>query len=197
MNNETIKLLENYDSKIKKLDLSGNHINDILDLSKFTCLEILDCCNNYIEQIINLPNSLLELYCDNNQIQLLDNLPPRLKILHCDSNKIQSLDNLPCVLEILKCRYNNEIKNLDYLPVSLKNLDCSFTLLKSLDFLPFTLKELNCIATEITHINIFFNNLELLICDDCVDNLDDFEILYPELNIETDLKRYFFFNTIL
>ncbi len=40
MNEETLKLLETYDSDITKLDISNSNIEGILDLSKFENLKI-------------------------------------------------------------------------------------------------------------------------------------------------------------
>ena len=98
-----------YYSQITALDLSFKNINELPDLSKYTNLKILDC--------------------NNNTITLLNNLPQKLEILNCSNNKITELNNLPQSLKKLSC-VNNIITNLDNLPKSLKKLYCSNNRLK-------------------------------------------------------------------
>ena len=54
----TQKILNNYDFNARKIDISNKNIKGILDLSKFKKIKILDCSNNKITQIINIPSTL-------------------------------------------------------------------------------------------------------------------------------------------
>jgi Leucine-rich repeat (LRR) protein len=111
MNQDSIDLLNRYEPEITCLNITRKKITGILDLSRFTKLEILDCYINDIISIINFPSTLIELHCDVNRITTLDNLPENLKVLNCNSNNIESLDNLPTSLEELICS-KNKIKKL-------------------------------------------------------------------------------------
>jgi len=81
------------------------------------------------KNLIKLPSwvsqcyNLKELNCFNNKITKIQNLPPALEILMCSINKITYLDNLPLTLKELSCE-NNEIANLDNLPSELHKLCC-------------------------------------------------------------------------
>ena len=101
------------DLDITELDISGNGLIKLPDLTKYTKLVKLNCSNNQITSLDNLPHTLIELDCHYNNLTSLDNLPSNIKQLICYVNKITSLDNLPLTLEILNCS-ENPITNLDY-----------------------------------------------------------------------------------
>ncbi len=122
MEEHTIKILNQYSPNITELNISYKNIKGSLDLSKFTKLSKLNCNNNHITSLYNLPSSLTILYCGSNKITSLDNLPSTLTELNCYGNQIKSLDNLPLTLTELYCDYNL-IESLDYLPSSLKILN--------------------------------------------------------------------------
>ena len=61
MNINTVNLLNNYSFDIIKLDLSSKQINGILNLDKFCNLTELNCNENKITNLDNLPNSLIML----------------------------------------------------------------------------------------------------------------------------------------
>ena len=64
-----------------------------------------------------LPNKLQILNCMNNQIIQLSNLPDTLLILECCGNKIKDLpDLLPSNLEILNCDWNELTQLPEQLP---------------------------------------------------------------------------------
>jgi Leucine-rich repeat (LRR) protein len=92
MNNNTIKLLSEYNYKTIHLDISNENVEGILDLKKkkFNKLEELNCSDNKITEIINLPRGLKYLNCSNNQIISLLNLPNNMTGLNCKS-KIPSI----------------------------------------------------------------------------------------------------------
>lgn len=66
----------------------------------------LDCSDNLIEQITNLPSTLKWLNCSSNKLKVLE-LPPNLEYLNCDLNKLLTLTNIPETLKKLSCEHNN------------------------------------------------------------------------------------------
>ena len=93
-------------SSITELDLSCKGLTELPDLSIYPNLIELDCSDNYISNLDNLPLTLEIIYCNSNEIRQLYNLPPNLEILHCGYNKITHLNNLPPNLKELKCANN-------------------------------------------------------------------------------------------
>ena len=61
-------------------------LRQLPDLSRYTKLEELNCSDNMLTQLDNLPSSIIKLYCPTNFITKLDNLPHGLKILNCSNN---------------------------------------------------------------------------------------------------------------
>jgi Leucine-rich repeat (LRR) protein len=148
------------------LDIINNNLPDLscINFDDYPNIKILNCNNNKLISLDNLPISLKNLYCNNNQLTSLDNLPINIKILDCANNQITSLNNLPINLKELYC-WNNQIKLLDNLPINLKKLDCDNNQLKSLDNLPINLKKLYCCNNQIKLLDKLPINLELLYCD--------------------------------
>lgn len=183
----TINLLDKYISNTKILKLIRKNIKGILDLNKFTELEVLNCEFNEITSIINIPKTLKKLFCSHNKINKLDDLPDSLQILSCSNNLINSLDYLPSNVRILDCS-NNLIKTLDKLKRTecdqckdinfisingcdccrLNSLNCSFNNIEKLDKLPNCLQELFCNNNKIREIDNFPNKIKIL---DCSHNL--------------------------
>ena len=60
---------------VVEIDLKYKNLNILPNLSRFTCLQKLECSYNQITQINNLPPFLQILDCSYNQITQLDNLP--------------------------------------------------------------------------------------------------------------------------
>ena len=59
--------------------------------------------------------NLIKLDCQNNEITSLDNLPSGLQHLTCTYNKITSLDNLPLGLQYLD--YSNNLLQYNFVPI--------------------------------------------------------------------------------
>lgn len=118
-----------YFTNMISLGVSGNLIRK-LDVQKLEKLQLLDCSNNEITEMI-LPNDgdMLSLYCGFNQLTTLV-LPPglvKLRSMGCGPNKLTILE-FPKTLtdmDVLDCR-DNELTylNLENLP-SLSYLFCS------------------------------------------------------------------------
>ena len=134
------EFLSNLNDDITKLDISNKGLKILPDLSRFTNLKILNCHNNNIKTLNNLPQYLEELNCYDNLIVRLDNLPMNLKKLNCKNNKIKNLDNLPITLNKLEC-LNNSLSKINYLPNYLEKLNCANNNIKKIYFLPINLKK--------------------------------------------------------
>lgn len=87
----TIQILSEYDLNSIYINISNKNINGLLDVGNYQKLVKLDCSNNRITQIMNLPDSLKYFICENNLIQLMDNLPPNLIEINW---KIKSYKNI-------------------------------------------------------------------------------------------------------
>jgi len=70
------------DYTVTELILSGQNLQVLPDLSLYTNLQRLDCHNNKLTRLDNLPPNLQTLYCSNNQLTRLDNLPSTLRELY-------------------------------------------------------------------------------------------------------------------
>ena len=87
--------LESLDDNITTIDLSCYNLSELPDLTRFNKLKKLDCRDNEITKLNNLPISLQILICGENAITNLDYLPLSLTKLYCFDNKITKLNNLP------------------------------------------------------------------------------------------------------
>jgi len=150
-------LLKKYKYDTKILNITNKNIEGILDLSKFKYLEELDCSNNEINEIINIPTNFNYLNCSNNKITSLLNLPDEMTGLNCKKNKLKELyypfnikpKKYPSNLTHLKFG-NNFINPIDNLPNSLTHLTLGYRFNNPIDNLP----------SSITHLKICgnFNN---------------------------------------
>ncbi len=143
---------------------SGKSVNSIEGVQYFKSLSYLDCSNNQLINLPNLPNSLNILICSSNQLTSLPNLPDSLGNLDCSDNKLTILPNLPNSLTNLDCS-GNEITNLPSLPNSLSKLHCEINQLTSLPILPSSLTELYCHINYLTSLPTLPNSLIYLYCD--------------------------------
>ena len=110
---------------ITEIDLWQYNIKSIPKwINECVNLRILDCSDNQITKIENLPHNLQKFECDNNRITKIENLPPNLQKLYCFNNQITKIENLPPDLQKLDC-HNNQITKIENLPPNLQRLDCS------------------------------------------------------------------------
>jgi len=128
-------------------------LTELPNLSKLSLIE-LNCIDNYLIKIPDLPKSLIYLYCANNELIKLPTLPNSLTLLVCYFNNLKELPNLPNLLKILYC-HNNNLTKLPNLPNLLKYLNCNTNNLTELPDLPNSLEYLYCSN----------NNLDLIYSD--------------------------------
>lgn len=157
---------------LKYLFISSNKLTSLGNLSHLINLEALDCSNNNLNSLDNLPASLTELVCKYNKLTMLNvsNLKC-LEILDCGNNNISTLEygnsltQLDCnnnkltvlnkynslqTLTVLSCEFNKLEKIPEY--PNLKILNCSHNKITSIDNLPH-LEELYCDNNKILRIN--------------------------------------------
>lgn len=126
------------------LNVSRKKINYQINFLNYEKLRKLDCSQNQIESLDSvLPGTILDLNCSNNKLTKLDDLPPQLRILVCHHNILKTLDNLPGGIFKLDCAFN-ELVHLDNLPNCLEYLFCNNNYIQSLNCLPICLKYLYC-----------------------------------------------------
>jgi E3 ubiquitin-protein ligase SspH2 len=90
-----------------------------------------------LEKINTCTNKCLELIeCNNNKISDLPNLPQTLKELYCEDNDLAYLPELPATLRILSCQNNENLTRLPNLPIKLKKLICDKAILDYYGILP-------------------------------------------------------------
>lgn len=190
---------------LEVLKLNRNSLCDFLKQNihiLYNKLKVFECVNNNLcdlDTVMSFMKNLEVLNCKNNLLNELNNLPPGLKILNCSHNLIINLDNLPFELEILDCSFN-KLVNLDYLPSGIIKLNCSHNDLVCLDNLPNTIKHLIIISTKITQIEnlpLELTNLKVIRCENFknkVENLpkslENVIMLYnSDYFYEHDLKK--------
>lgn len=148
---------------IKRIKIEG-YVLTVYGKETFSCcikgLTELNCSDNELIELPELPETLLILECSDNYLETLPRLPKSLEKLWCENNRIESLPELPKSLKTMICK-NNLIKKLPTIPKSLKVLSCSVNKLKSLPILPNSLKTLIC----------YNNRLLTLKLPDSIENL--------------------------
>ena len=112
-------------------------------------IHIINCADNKLTSLPELPDGLGELDCRNNQLTQLPRLPGELGNLYCDNNQLIKLPDLPFGLYDLSCT-NNKLEQLPNLPTGLGNLYCNNNQLTRLPDLPDSLEIFNCSNNPLT-----------------------------------------------
>ena len=152
-------------TSLKHLNCSNNNLTSLPELP--ISLKTLDCSNNYLTSLPELPNLLKTfkiLICSDNELTSLPELPNSLKELDCSNNKLKSLPKLPKSLMSLTC-FENKLTSFPELPESLMSLNCSDNLLTSLpeQYLPKSLEVFNCYGNRLTFLpEIYYSHFESL-----------------------------------
>jgi hypothetical protein len=169
--------LDTSNSSVKSLtsiNVSNDSIHDLTGVQYFTSLNYLNCSNNLLTHLPNLPHTIRYLYCQKNSITGLPAFPSSAEIVNCgynlltalpytitdsiynfncEHNLLTSLPPLPLTggLAFLNCRNNNINSIPAPFPLGLQQLDCSYNNLTSLPSISY-LQYLDC----------SYNNLNLL-----------------------------------
>ena len=108
----------------EKTQYTFDNIHIIIN-SHFQFLVTIDCSDNDIHVLPNLPPKLVYLKCDRNNLVKLPECPNTLVELYCRINQLQYLPEMPLKLQRLYC-CNNELMNLPKMPPRMIDLDCSY-----------------------------------------------------------------------
>jgi Leucine-rich repeat (LRR) protein len=135
-------------------------------------LIVLNCSENNLTQLPQLPQTLKILYCFGNPLSG----PPKwfpdsltmLDISGCDLEELP--DRLPKSLNNLKCNNNKLYKLPEKLPSELNSLNCSYNQITELPQLPIKLLVINAKANKLTIFDFTNVRANMSICID--DNLD-------------------------
>jgi len=151
----------------KTIDISGANIKNLTGIEAFVNLQVLNCSNNQLIALPNLPANLQVLNCSNNQLETLPILPNNLTGLYCAQNHLSIIAALPNSLQYLSCS-NNKISQLPTLSSFLQTLICDNNNLQVLPSLP---KTLTYLQINHNHINQLPELPEGLTFLDCSKNL--------------------------
>jgi len=121
--------------EIKEMKLNGLNLHSIDGIQYFSNLRSLECIENSLTTLPELPKKLQRLDCSMNLLVSLPDLPSHLEELSCAQNLLTELPNLPAGLKILYCNFN-QLYRLPILPSALEYLACGSNQLKCLPDLP-------------------------------------------------------------
>ncbi|TFH39641.1 MAG: T9SS type A sorting domain-containing protein [Bacteroidia bacterium] len=160
-------------SRITTLNVASKYIQDLTGIEGFINLEVLNCYNNFLQNLDLTQNSSLEyLSCYTNQLADLDlSGNPSLNSLNCTNNEFTSLDMTDCPeLVYLNCQ-NNQISQLILTGnPKLETLLCRTNLIESLNLTNNSLlRSLDCWNNRLTSLDVS-NKTDLIILD-CGSNL--------------------------
>ena len=129
---------------LENLNIYGNEIKNITGIAGFQSLKTLNCGNNKLTFLPELPSSLTSLNISNNSIKKLNKLPKNINYLDFSSNNLLEIEELPSSITNLNSNYNL-LTTLPKLPQSLTYLYCSNNNLTKLPELP---SELSIISLD-------------------------------------------------
>jgi len=146
-----------------------NLLSQLLEYEKYHNIVELYCYNEELYHLPTiLPKSLRKLDCNNNCIVTLPELPDSLEVLNCSVNKIKCLPiKLPSNLKILNCSRNYLVMLPKDLPETIMEIDCSNNILTEIPkYFPPTMKGVfNCsnnfIETIPNDLDCSFYNLNI------------------------------------
>lgn len=103
-------ILEKFPDDILEIDISNIKNITSLDFSRFTQLQILNCTNNEITELNNLPDSLIYLTFGKKFNKQVESLPKNLIHLTFGEDFNHPIDNLPNSIRYLTfdkyCSFN-------------------------------------------------------------------------------------------
>lgn len=139
-------------------------IRNLEGIQYFDNLTYLNCKNNILKYLPNLPNNLQQLICSVNVLDSLPNpLPSNISSIECTMNHLHFLPFLPGSLVHFNC-FQNSIDTLNALPVNVQYFNCARNSIDYLPALPTSLKTLNYAENNISNNQTLPLGLEYLDC---------------------------------
>lgn len=166
-------------TSLTTMDVSSNCIRDLNGIQYFTSLKNLNCTNNKIDTLLNLPDSLQSLICAANWLTFIMEIPDSVTYFDCTQNQLDSLPTLPINIAYFDC-HNNSLTSLPTLPNSIFYFDCSGNLLTNLPSLPPFLTKLNCAQNQLAVLPSLPNTITAIYCENNL--LDSLPVLPPALD---------------
>lgn len=163
---------ENIPISVQYLFCSNNNITHINSLKYLKNLLVFDCCCNNLQELPELPDSILEINCRHNKLNFvsIDKLK-KIKRVDISYNNINNIIISESV-EILICN-NNNITNINNIP-HLKKLICNDNKLAKLSEFPY-LEILNCSKNNLKNISKYKNLIELHCSDNNINNIQELD----------------------
>jgi uncharacterized repeat protein (TIGR01451 family) len=88
------------------LEVNNRNISSLEGLKYFKNITALECSNNKLTSLPELPPKLTQLNCSNNQLTYLPELPSSIEFLECENNLLTTLPKLPNIISTLKVNDN-------------------------------------------------------------------------------------------
>lgn len=155
------EFINNLPDDITIIDVSNRGITYIPDLSRFTNLKILICCNNKLTSLPELNDNLEILNCCDNLLTSLPKFNKKLKEFYGYRNKLTCLPEFNENLELFNC-HHNELTFLPKLNDKLQRLSCRNNQLTYLPKLNKNLQMLDCDDNKIKYLPTLNDNLKEL-----------------------------------
>ncbi|MDF2435979.1 MAG: hypothetical protein K0Q95_355 [Bacteroidota bacterium] len=158
--------LDTSNTQVKSLitmNVSYDTICNLEGIQYFTSLKELNCSNNKIDTLLNLPDSLKTLNCSVNRLIYIMELPDSLNSFDCSMNSLDSLPLLPVHLINFNCN-SNSLKRIPALPFTITSFDCSTNQLDSLPALPPNIPALNCYENQLVSLPALPDSLISINC---------------------------------
>ena len=146
------------------INISSDTLCRLNGIQFFKSLQTLDCSNNNLDTLVNLPHFLRTLICADNRLIYLPNIPDSVTFFSCGQNQLDSLPTLPINLFHFDCD-NNLLRSLPVLPSTITYFDCSGNQLTSLPTLPPALPSLNCAENQLTSLPSLPGTITSIYCE--------------------------------
>ncbi|HEY0030448.1 MAG TPA: gliding motility-associated C-terminal domain-containing protein [Bacteroidia bacterium] len=161
------------------MNVSFDTIYNLEGIQYFKSLRTLDCSNNKLDTLLNLPDSLQTFVCRGNRLSYLLEIPDSVTFFDCSMNQLDSLPLLPSNLLHFDCQ-NNSLTGLSALSDSMTYFNCQGNQLTSLPSLPTLLTTLYCAENQLTTLPLLPSLLTAIYCEN--NSLTSLPALPPSLD---------------
>ncbi len=146
------------------MNISSGCIRNLDGIQYFKSLQTLNCSNNKIDTILNLPDSLQSLTCSANWLTYIMEIPDSVTFFDCTQNQLDSLPTLPINLLHFDC-HNNLLTGLPTLPGTILYFDCAGNQLTGLPSLPPFLLNLKCAENQLISLPTLPSSITSIYCE--------------------------------
>lgn len=136
-----------------------------IDLGRFTSLKTIIISYLYLDEVINIPDGLVEMNIQYCFLKKLNYIPSSLKFLYCNDNQLTRLQNLQHTNLVELSFKNNNIYQMPNLPDSIKELVFNNNQIINIPNFPKSLKYLECSWNRIHKLINLPKGIHTIICD--------------------------------